>query len=152
MIIGEVELREMSGVWMDAILRADDGPVIVGTGASVLEHSLVEAAKREVDIGERAVVNHCAIVHGAKIYDWALVGIGAIVLEDAHVGEGAVVGAGALVTSGVEIPPYKLALGIPATVRRDLTGDEIEFFGGVCRGFSEKAKIYKRLRQRGCEG
>ncbi len=146
LVIGEVELMEKSSVWMGAIVRSDDGHTTVGKGASILEHALVEAGTMTVTIGDYALVNHCAVVHGATVGEEALIGIGVIVLNGAKIGRGAVVGAGALVTENMEIPPYNLALGVPAKPVRELTPKDIEFFRKLVHGFSEKAAIYKKLR------
>jgi len=145
-IIGEVELKEKSSVWMGAIVRSDDGHITVGVGASILEHALVEAGTTTVEIGDYALVNHCAVVHGAIVEEEALVGIGSIVLNGARIGKGAVVGAGAIVTENKEIPPYTLALGIPAKPIRELKEKEVVFFKQIVHSFSEKAAVYKKLR------
>ena len=89
---------------------------------------------------------NCAVVHGAIVEEEALVGIGSIVLNGARIGKGAVVGAGAIVTENKEIPPYTLALGIPAKPIRELKEKEVVFFKQIVHSFSEKAAVYKKLR------
>jgi len=67
-----------------------------------------------VEIGDYVSIGHNVTVHGAKIDNYALIGMGAILLDYAEVGEGAIVAAGALVLSNTKIPPYTLWAGVPA--------------------------------------
>jgi len=75
-------------------------------------------------VGDRVTVGHSVVLHGCRIGDNALIGIGSIVLNGAEVGEGAMVGAGSVVTPGTKIPPGMLAHGSPARVKRPLTDEE----------------------------
>jgi carbonic anhydrase/acetyltransferase-like protein (isoleucine patch superfamily) len=75
-------------------------------------------------IGDDVTVGHGAILHGCRIGDRVLVGMGAIVLDGAVVGEDCLVGAGALVTPGTQVPAGRLVLGNPARVVRALTAEE----------------------------
>jgi carbonic anhydrase/acetyltransferase-like protein (isoleucine patch superfamily) len=71
-------------------------------------------------------VGHRATVHGCRVEDAALVGIGSIVLDGARVGEGAVVGAGAVVPPGATVEPGMLVVGIPARPVRPIRDEERE--------------------------
>src|SRR5262249_49607838 len=77
-------------------------------------------------LGSGVTVGHQAMLHGCQVGDDALIGIHAVVLDGARLGKGCMVGAGAVVPPGMEIPPRKLALGVPAKVVRDLTPEETE--------------------------
>ncbi len=70
-----------------------------------------------------------------------MIGIGAIVLDGAEVGEGAIVGAGAIVTPKTKIPPFTMALGVPAKVVRSLTEEEV-------KNLKEHAMDYVELMKR----
>jgi carbonic anhydrase/acetyltransferase-like protein (isoleucine patch superfamily) len=75
-------------------------------------------------IGEDVTVGHSAIVHAATVGDRVLVGMGAVLLSRCRIGSDTIIGARALVTEEVEIPGGSLAVGMPARVKRTLTGDE----------------------------
>ena len=125
-VMGAVSLGERVVVMFGAVLRGDDDTVTVGDDTVILENTLIEAPRgNPVVIGSRVLVSHGAIVHGARVGDGALIGIGAIVLDGARVGEQAIVGAGAVVPPGREIPPRTLALGVPAKPVRQLTPEEL---------------------------
>ena len=87
-------------------------------------------------------VGHRAVVHGCRVGDGALIGIGAIVLDGADVGEDALVGAGALVTPGSKIGPGMLALGAPAREVRRLTSEEIALQRERTLAYVENARAH----------
>jgi len=126
-VVGDVTLGEGASVWYGAVVRADVLPVRIGRGANVQDNAVlhVTTGRSPTVIGEGVTIGHAAVLHGCTVHDRALVGIGAIVLDDAVVGEEAMVGAGALVTPGTVIPPRMLALGSPARPVRSLTDTEL---------------------------
>jgi carbonic anhydrase/acetyltransferase-like protein (isoleucine patch superfamily) len=77
-----------------------------------------------VSIGTGVTVGHGAVLHGCRVDDDVLIGMGAIVMNDASVGRGSIIGAGAVVSEGVTIPAGSLVLGMPGKVRRETTAEE----------------------------
>jgi carbonic anhydrase/acetyltransferase-like protein (isoleucine patch superfamily) len=75
-------------------------------------------------VGDRVTVGHSVVLHGCRIGDDALIGIGSIILNGAEVGDGAIIGAGSLVTPGTKVPAGMLALGSPARVKRPVSDEE----------------------------
>lgn len=145
-VIGDVIIKEGSGIWNGAVVRGDDDSVEIGARVTVLENCVVEApVGSPVKIGDGAIVSHGAIVHGATIGDNALVGIGAIVLDGATVGEGSIIGAGAVVPPRAVIPPNTLALGIPAKVVREVRDGEMEFVAKERQRLTSKVEKYKMI-------
>ncbi|PZC48812.1 MAG: Carbonic anhydrase or acetyltransferase, isoleucine patch superfamily [Chloroflexi bacterium] len=143
-IVGDVEIESGVGIWPGAVLRGDDGPVVVREGAMVLENCVLEAPGDEpVIIGRDSIVSHAAVVHGATVGERAIVGIGAIVLDKAHIGDDSIIGAGAVVPPGSEIPDGKLVLGVPGKVIRDITDQEREGAGKELAVLRSKATVYK---------
>ncbi len=147
-IAGDVLVLEDSAIYFGSVVRGDDDSVVVGPEAGILELCLVEAPSGHPVEIKRALISHSAVVHGARVLDDAVIGIGARVLDGAVVGEGAVVGAGALVPPGKEVPPATLALGMPAKVVRELSEDEIKKFRREREIVIEKGKIYKEFFQK----
>jgi carbonic anhydrase/acetyltransferase-like protein (isoleucine patch superfamily) len=145
-VIGDVIIKEGSGIWNGAVVRGDDDSVEIGARVTVLENCVVEAPVGcPVKIGDGAIVSHGAIIHGATIGDEALVGIGAIVLDGATVGEGSIIGAGAVVPPRAVIPPNTLALGIPAKPVREVRDGEIEFVAKERQRLTSKVEKYKTI-------
>lgn len=125
-VIGDVHIGDMSSVWPGAVLRGDDGKVIVGSRTSIQDGSVLHTtAVVPTVVGDDCVIGHLVHLEACTIEDGALVGNGAIVLHGALVGTGAIVGAGAVVTNGMAVPPGALAVGIPAKVKLDAANQEL---------------------------
>ncbi len=106
----------------------------------MLENCIVEAP-----VGSPVKIGDGAIVHGATIGDEVLVGIGAIVLDDAAVGKGAIIGAGAVVPPRTVIPLNTLAQGIPAKPMREVRDAERAFVAKERRRLTSKVEKYKKI-------
>lgn len=124
-IIGDVHVGAGSSVWPSAVLRGDYGTVIVGERTSIQDGAIIHAvAEFPTVIGDDCVVGHLAHLEGCVIEDRALVGSGSVVLHRATVHSGATVGAGAVVRNRMDVPANALAVGVPATIKLDVSGEE----------------------------
>ena len=143
-IIGEVIIGEYASIWYNVVLRGDIASIVIGKNTNIQDGSVVHCDMGvSTIIGSNVTVGHNVVLHACKIGDGSLIGIGAIVLDKAEVGEGAIVGAGAIVTPRTKIPPYTMALGIPAKVARNLTKEEVEDLKKHTWGYVELMKKYK---------
>lgn len=143
-IIGEVIIGEYASIWYNVVLRGDIASIVIGKNTNIQDGSVVHCDMGvSTIIGSNVTVGHNVVLHACKIGDGSLIGIGAIVLDKAEVGEGAIVGAGAIVTPRTKIPPYTMALGIPAKVVRNLTKEEVEDLKKHTWGYVELMKKYK---------
>jgi carbonic anhydrase/acetyltransferase-like protein (isoleucine patch superfamily) len=126
-VIGDVEVGEESGVWMNAVIRGDVHWIRIGRRSNVQDGTVVHAmtGTHPTSIGDNVTIGHGAIVHGCMIEDLCLIGMGAILLNGAQVGSGSIVAAGALVTEGMKVPPKSLVMGSPGKVKRLLTQAEV---------------------------
>jgi carbonic anhydrase/acetyltransferase-like protein (isoleucine patch superfamily) len=128
-IIGDVTIESGASVWYGAVLRGDDGPIVVRRNANVQDGSVLHCPPGvTTEIGARATVAHQCIVHGAVLEEEALVGNGCVVLDGARIGAGSMVAAFSLVSPGTVIPPGVLAAGSPAVVKKPIAGTPAEFW------------------------
>ncbi len=142
-VVGDVTLAAEVNIWFNAVLRGDTAPLCVGQGSNVQDGAVVHADPGfPAVIGTGCTVGHNAIVHGARVGDNTLVGMGAILLNGVCVGQDSVVGAGALLTQGKQFPPASLVLGSPARVIRSLSADEIEGNRASARAYVAKAVAF----------
>ncbi len=138
-IIGDVTIEDGVSIWDGAVLRGDVSYIKIGKNSNIQDNVVIHVSHGvPTIIGENVTVGHLAMVHGAKIEDNVIIGIHAVVLDNAEIGEGSVIGAGAVVTSGTKIPPNSLVLGIPAKVVKQ--GENIREMA------IENGLIYQELR------
>ena len=125
-VIGDVTAGADSSFWFQATVRGDVHRIRIGARTSVQDGSVLHVSHRthDLEIGSDVVIGHAAVLHGCRIHDGVLIGIGARVLDGAVVEAGAQIGAGALVAPGTRIPAGTLALGLPAKPVRDLSAEE----------------------------
>ena len=126
-LIGDVTVESGASIWYGAVLRGDDGPIVVRRNANVQDLSLLHCPPGvTTEIGEGATVAHQCVVHGAVLEEEALVANGCVVLDGARIGARSLVAAQSLVAAGAVIPPGVLAAGSPAVVKKDLAGTPAE--------------------------
>jgi len=119
-IIGDVTIGAESTVWPGAVLRGDEGGIVVGDRTSVQDGTVVHTTPMSpTRIGSDCVVGHMVHLEGCVIHDGSLVGSGSVVLHNAQVRSGSIVGANAVVPNGMEVPSGAMALGVPAKIRPD---------------------------------
>ena len=126
-IVGDVTIGRDSSVWYNAVIRGDDAEVVIGEKTNIQDLCMVHVcAGMPTVIGNGVTVGHSAIIHGCRIGDNTLIGMGSIIMNGAVIGKNCVIGAGALVTGGTVIPDNSLAFGSPAKVVRtiDAEGEE----------------------------
>jgi carbonic anhydrase/acetyltransferase-like protein (isoleucine patch superfamily) len=128
-LIGDVTVEAGASVWYGAVLRGDDGPIVVREGANVQDGSVLHCPPGvTTTIGRGATVAHQCIVHGATLEEESLLGNGSVVLDGATIGARSLVAALSMVPPGAVIPPGVLAAGSPAVVKRDLAGTPAELW------------------------
>jgi len=125
-LYGNITVHERAVIMFGTVMRAELDRIVVGARSNIQDNSVIHVDEGvPCVIGSDVTVGHAAVVHGATVGDHCLVGIGAMVLNHATIGEGAWVGAGSLVSEGNTIPPWSLAVGIPAKPIRPLSDNEI---------------------------
>ena len=129
MVVGRVKIGAGSSVWYNAVIRGDVHDVVIGQYTNIQDGTIIhEDSGRGSGLesglptvgGDYVTVGHGVILHACRVEDYALIGMGAIIMDGAVIGKGAVVGAGALVTKNTVIPPFSVALGSPAKVVKTL--------------------------------
>jgi carbonic anhydrase/acetyltransferase-like protein (isoleucine patch superfamily) len=119
-LIGEVRVGRGSSIWPGTVIRADNGPIIIGARSSVQDGAVVHTqGVRQTRIGDDCVIGHLAHLEGCVLENQVLVGSGAVVLEGVICRTGSLVGAGAVVPPGMEVPSGAMALGVPARIREN---------------------------------
>lgn len=115
-IIGDTTIGDDCSIWFGAVLRGDVNTIRIGNRVNIQDGSVLHTLyeKSTTVLGDDVSVGHNVTIHGAHIHDFALIGMGAVVMDDAEVGEGAIVAAGSVVLSRTKIGPHELWGGAPA--------------------------------------
>ena len=126
-LIGNVTIGNNTGIWFGAILRGDNEPIYIDEDTNIQENTVIHVDKGAcVKIGSGCTIGHKSIIHGCRIGNNTLIGMGSIILNHASIGNNCLVGAGSLVTEGKIFPDNSLIIGSPAKFKRELTNDEVE--------------------------
>lgn len=138
LIEGEVELGENVSVWAFAVLRADEGKIVIGRNSSIQEGTVIHGSN--VLIGENVTVGHGAVIHGARIGNNCLIGINSTILDGAEIGEWSIIAAGSIVTPNTKIPPHSVVMGSPGKVVRKLEEKDKTLICKSCANYLKKVK------------
>ena len=142
-LIGRVRLAAGASVWFGSVLRGDTEWITIGENSNIQDGSVLHTdAGAPLEIGTNVTVGHKVMLHGCKLADRALIGIGSIVLNQARIGSYSILGANSLVAEGKEIPDGVLALGSPARVLRDLTPEEIAMIDASAAHYVQNSRRF----------
>jgi len=147
-VIGQVEIGADSSIWPNTSIRGDVNWIKIGANTSIQDGSVLHVTHDHTNkhpggypltIGSQVTVGHNVVLHGCTIADNCLIGMGAIILDDAYLEENVFLAAGALVSPGKRLESGYLYVGSPAKKARALTDDEIE-------GLQYSADHYVKLK------
>ena len=125
-IIGDVEMGDDCSIWFGAVLRGDVHSIRIGNKVNIQDNATIHATykKSPTNIGNNVSIAHNAVIHGCTIKDNVLIGMGAIVLDDAVVESNTIVAAGSVVTKGTVVESGWGYAGTPAKKMKQL-GEEL---------------------------
>ena len=125
-IIGRVILKKDASIWPMVVLRGDIEFITVGEQSNIQDSTVVHTSHGiPVVLGKGVTIGHAAVLHGTRIGNYSLIGMGAVLLDGSVIGSECLVGAGAVVPERAHIPPRSLVLGVPGKVVRKLRRGEI---------------------------
>jgi carbonic anhydrase/acetyltransferase-like protein (isoleucine patch superfamily) len=135
-VIGAVAIGADSSVWPQVSIRGDVNQIRIGARTSVQDGSVLHVTHAgpfnpdgfALDIGDDVTIGHAAVLHGCRIGNRVLIGMGAMVMDGAVVEDEVVIAAGTLVPPGKTLARGHLYKGSPAQQARALSAKEIEFF------------------------
>lgn len=121
-IVGDVVMGDECSIWFNAVVRGDVNSIRIGNKVNIQDGAVIHCTyeKTKAIIGNNVSIGHNAIVHGCTIDDNVLIGMGAIVMDNAHIGSNTIIAAGALVLEGTKVEPGVIYGGIPAKKLKDI--------------------------------
>jgi carbonic anhydrase/acetyltransferase-like protein (isoleucine patch superfamily) len=125
-IIGDVVLGDNCSVWFNAVIRGDVNSIRIGNSVNIQDGAIIHCTyqKAKTVIGNRCSIGHNAIVHGCRLHDHVLVGMGAIVMDHAVVESFTIIGAGSLVLENQVIESGYVYAGSPAKKIKPITPEQ----------------------------
>ncbi|MGY2128028.1 gamma carbonic anhydrase family protein [Blastococcus sp. SYSU DS0617] len=147
-VVGAVTMGPRSSIWYGAVARADAEVIEIGADSNIQDGCTLHSDPGfPLVVGERVSVGHRVVLHGARIDDDVLVGMGSVVMNGAHIGSGSIVAAGAVVTQGKVFPPRSLIAGVPAKVMREATEDDQLHIQYNAKAYSDRLDGARRVRR-----
>ena len=145
-VIGDVIIGNNCSIWFNAVLRGDVNSIRIGNRVNIQDGSVIHTLyeKSVTEIGNDVSIGHNVVIHGAKIEDGALIGMGAIVLDHAIIGEGSIIAAGAVVLSNTIIEPGSIYAGVPAKFVKKVDAEQSkEMNQKIARNYLMYSNWYK---------
>jgi carbonic anhydrase/acetyltransferase-like protein (isoleucine patch superfamily) len=144
-IIGRVILHKNVSIWPMVVLRGDIERITINENSNIQDATVMHTSHGiPVVLGKGVTIGHGAIVHGAKIGDHCLIGMGAILLDGCVIGKECFIGAGALVPEGMKVPPRSLVVGVPGRVKRAITPKELRLLHRRAKDYIRYADEHQR--------
>ena len=144
-IVGEVSIGTESSIWFQCVVRGDVNTIQIGNRTNIQDKSMLHVTRETAPlvIGDEVTVGHSVTLHGCKIRNRCLIGMGAVILDHADIGEESMVGAGSLVTKGKIFPPRSLIMGSPAKAVRPLNEQELAYLKKSADNYVRDATEYR---------
>lgn len=148
-LIGSVVIHNDVSIWFNAVLRGDNGPLVIEDGSNIQDGVVIHTDEGiPFRIGKGVTVGHQVMLHGCDIGDNSLVGINSVVLNNAKIGKNCIIGANCLITHGKEIPDNSMVLGSPGKVVREVTQEEIKYLKFSAEHYVGNFKRFKKELKR----
>ncbi|MDA3892869.1 MAG: gamma carbonic anhydrase family protein [Salinivirgaceae bacterium] len=145
-IVGDVVMGNDCSVWFNAVLRGDVNSIRIGNKVNIQDGSVLHTLyqKSTIEIGNNVSIGHNVNIHGAKICDNCLIGIGATILDDAVIGENSIIAANALILSKTIVEPNSVYAGVPAKKVKDIEPEQTqEMINKIANNYLMYASWYK---------
>ena len=145
-IVGDVKMGNDCSIWFSAVVRGDVNAIRIGNKVNIQDGAIIHGTNGKGDtvLGDHVSVGHRAIIHGCKIEDNVLIGMGAIVLDDVVVPSNTIIAAGALVPSNARLESGFIYAGTPAKKLRALDPAFAKLYiDGTANGYVGYKEYYK---------
>jgi carbonic anhydrase/acetyltransferase-like protein (isoleucine patch superfamily) len=144
-LLGDVEIGPEASVWPTAVMRGDNGRIVLGARSNFQDGAVAHATLdlSTTTVGQECTIGHRAVLHGCKVGNSCLVGIGATLLDGAELGEWCFVAAGSLITPNRKFPPKSFILGAPAKAVRECNAKDMEWIVHSWKVYQDLARTYR---------
>lgn len=140
-IVGDVVMGENCSVWFNAVVRGDVNSIKMGNNVNIQDGAVIHCTyeKTKVDLGNNVSVGHNALVHGCKVGNNVLIGMGAIVMDNCVIEDNCIIAAGAVLLENTKVESGTIYAGVPAKKVKDLSP---ELFKGEVQRIANNYRMY----------
>jgi gamma-carbonic anhydrase len=144
-VVGEVTMGDNCTVWFNAVVRGDVNSITIGNNTNIQDGAVIHCTyqKAKTVIGNNVSIAHTAVVHGCTVEDNVLIGMGAIIMDDAVIGSNSVIAAGAVVLPGTIVEPGSMYAGLPAKRIKDISDDMKAVIERTAKNYPMYAEWFK---------
>jgi carbonic anhydrase/acetyltransferase-like protein (isoleucine patch superfamily) len=144
-VVGEVVMGDNCTVWFNAVVRGDVHSITIGNNTNIQDGAVIHCTyqKARTVIGNNVSIAHNAIVHGCTIGDNVLIGMGAIIMDDAVIGNESVIAAGAVLLPGTIVETGSIYAGVPAIKVKDISDEMKVVIQRTAKNYPMYAGWYK---------
>jgi carbonic anhydrase/acetyltransferase-like protein (isoleucine patch superfamily) len=127
-VVGDVVIGNDCSIWFNAVVRGDVNSIRIGNKVNIQDGAVIHCTyeKTKAIVGNNVSIGHSAIVHGCIIHDNVLVGMGAIIMDNARIGSNSIIAAGAVVLENTNVEPGSIYAGVPAKKVKSIPPELIE--------------------------
>ena len=140
-VVGDVVMGENCSVWVNAVVRGDVNSIKMGDNVNIQDGAVIHCTyeKTKVDLGNNVSVGHNALVHGCKVGNNVLIGMGAIVMDNCVIEDNCIIAAGAVLLENTKVESGTIYAGVPAKKVKDLSP---ELFKGEVQRIANNYRMY----------
>jgi len=147
-IIGDVIIGDQCSIWFNVVIRGDVNSIKIGNKVNIQDGTVLHCLYQRsvIEIGDNVSVGHNAVIHGAHIMNNVLIGMGAIILDNAEIGENSIIAAGSVVLTGTRVESGSIYAGVPAIRVKDIDpGQTAEMIHRIADDYIMYAGWYKSV-------
>jgi len=146
-LIGRVKIGENSSVWFNTVLRGDMENISIGNDSNIQDLSMGHADPGfPLVVGNSVTIGHHSVLHGCRIEDDCLIGMGSIIMNGVRIGRGSIIGAGAVLLEGMEVPEFSMVVGSPAKVKKTYDESILENIRASAQIYVKRSISYREQR------
>ncbi|MCG8576443.1 MAG: gamma carbonic anhydrase family protein [Flavobacteriales bacterium] len=140
-IVGDVVMGENCSIWFNAVIRGDVNSIRIGDNVNIQDGAVIHCTyeKTKTDLGNNVSVGHNALVHGCRVGDNVLIGMGSIVMDNCVIEDNCIIAAGAVLLEGTRVESGSIYAGVPAKKVKDLSP---ELFEGEVKRIAKNYRMY----------
>ncbi len=144
-IYGDVEIGEGSSVWFNAVIRGDEGKIVIGRNTNIQDNAVVHSdGEMWLQVGDSVTIGHGAVIRSCNLGNRVMIGMNATVMSGSEIGDGSVVGGNSFIGYNKKFPPKSLITGTPAKLVRELTDADTALNDAAVQIYGELVDKYRR--------